>query len=42
MVKFGKIFLLSFLAATIDNTDDNYGVRTSMRRFKECQEVTHA
>jgi hypothetical protein len=42
MVKFGRIILLSFLAATIDNTDDNYGVRTSMRRFKECKEVTHA
>jgi hypothetical protein len=39
MVKFGRIFLLSFLAATIDNTDDNYGVRTSMRRFKECREL---
>ena len=41
MVKFGRILLLSFLAATIDNTDDMYGVRTSMRRFKECREVKH-
>jgi hypothetical protein len=33
--------MLSYLAALIDNTDDDYGVRTSMRRFKECQEVKH-
>ncbi len=41
MVKLGRIFLLSFLATTIDNTDNNYGVRTSMRRFKECREIKH-
>jgi len=33
--------MLCCLAALIDNTDDDYGVRTSMRRFKECQEVKH-
>ena len=32
--------LLSVLAMTIDNTDDQYGVRTSMRRFEECRVVT--
>lgn len=36
-----RAILLCGLAASIDNTDDDYGVRTSMRRFKECREVQH-
>jgi len=35
-----RVCLLVFLAASLDNTDDLYGVRTSMKRFEECRVIT--
>jgi len=38
--KYMRVCLLVFLAASLDNTDDLYGVRTSMKRFEECRVIT--